>query len=227
MPAARMAVPLSVSRLGLAVLRLALTAALCLIRPAFPAACTHVPTPLEQSVFEETNLVRSDPHSYAKRLEALRKDYQGRKRQLPGGVALITQEGLKAVDEAIAVLRSARPLPKLKWHACLSQSALDHVRDIGPKGLLAHQGSRGESFSSRIERYGSRYEMISENMSFGSPTGRDVVMDLLVDDGVRDRGHRRNLLDPEAALTGVACGPHATYRTVCVIEYARGERRKS
>ena len=45
-------------------------------------------------------------------------------------------------------------------------------------------------------------------------------MQLLVDDDVRDRGHREAMLRPNYQLTGSACAPHAVFRIVCVITYA-------
>jgi uncharacterized protein YkwD len=45
-------------------------------------------------------------------------------------------------------------------------------------------------------------------------------LQLLVDDGVSDRGHRRNLLDPRWHYVGVACGSHYRYQTMCVLDFA-------
>jgi uncharacterized protein YkwD len=59
----------------------------------------------------------------------------------------------------------------------------------------------------------------SENVDYGQFTsGRDVVVDLIVDDGVPDRGHRRNIFDPSARVAGVACGRHPRYGSMCVID---------
>ena len=42
----------------------------------------------------------------------------------------------------------------------------------------------------------------------------------LIDDGVANRGHRKSLLDPRWRYVGIACGLHARYRTVCVMDFA-------
>ena len=67
----------------------------------------------------------------------------------------------------------------------------------------------------------------SENVDYGPfLTGRDVVVDLLVDDGVPDRGHRRNIFDASAHVVGIACGPHPKLRSMCVIDQANGYRTR-
>jgi uncharacterized protein YkwD len=71
-----------------------------------------------------------------------------------------------------------------------------------------------------VERYGHWDVALSENIAYGPATARDVVAGLIVDDGVADRGHRRNAFDPTVHVAGVACGPHPRYRTMCVIVHA-------
>lgn len=62
--------------------------------------------------------------------------------------------------------------------------------------------------------------MVAENIAFGPTTGEEVIVGLLVDDGVPDRGHRKVLFERELFFTGVACGPHPSYGATCVIDYA-------
>jgi len=167
------------------------------------------------------NLVRQDPAGYAFHLEDMKSAYQGRERRLSTNQFLETQEGVPAVDEAIHVLQTTTPRRRLEWDDCLAQSAQEHVDDTGPAGLIGHDSSRGESSSHRIRRYLPRFRMIGENISYGSDSADEVVRQLLIDDGVPDRGHRKNIFEPHFNRAGVACGPHAKYGVLCVIDFAQ------
>jgi uncharacterized protein YkwD len=141
----------------------------------------------------------------------------------PGSrVGLQTNEGPDAVREAIRALRQQAPLPPLEWADGLALAARDHVRDQGPGGSTGHDGNDGSSMDSRIRRYGAWNGTAAENIDYGSATARDVLISLIVDDGVPSRGHRRNIFNPNVRVMGGACGPHARYRRMCVLDYAGG-----
>lgn len=183
-------------------------------------------TAFERQVLAEINLARTDPSGYARHIERQLRYFDGNLLRLPGEVALRTTEGAKAVREAAAALRAQSPLPGLAASRGLSRAARDHVDDQGPRGRLGHTGSDGSDMTDRIERYGTWDGSVAENISYGSTTARDVVIGLLVDDGVPSRGHRANILSAESRFAGVACGRHTTYGTMCVIDFA-GEYREA
>lgn len=178
---------------------------------------------LERGIIDELNFVRTNPQAYADVLERDLRYYQGTMFRRPGDDGpLQTREGANAVREAIRVLRQTRPMPALHQSEGMMLAARDHVRDQAPRGLMNHRGTDGSQAWDRVSRYGEWKSKISENMTFGPATPHDVVAALLVDDGIGDRGHRKNLLDPDVKVVGIACGAHKSYRVMCDMVHAAG-----
>jgi uncharacterized protein YkwD len=185
------------------------------IRPVTPQEIS-----LQQEVLSELNRLRRNPRAYVPILEKYKQGFKGNRKYISANVILMTQEGVKPVDEAIEFLKKAPAVPALKLSVGISRAARDHVLDLGPDGKVGHFGTDGSSPGERLQRYGKPVGYVAENIGFGDPPGRNMVTILLVDDGVPDRGHRRKMLAGRYTQVGIACGEHKVYRFMCVIDFA-------
>ena len=181
-------------------------------------------------VIEEMNFVRTKPHEYAARLEKVASQFKGTNRHLDGSnVVIKTKEGAKAVLECAKELRNmTTPLPKLSLNMPkgMTEAARDHVDDTGPKSIIGHIGSDNSTPVLRLERYGTWIGKCGENISYGWDDPEMIVMQLMIDDDVPDRGHRRTILDGAFRVCGVAIGGHKKYGKMCVITYAADYTKK-
>ena len=181
---------------------------------------------LENEVLEELNLARTEPKNYADFLVAYSAYYVGREVHEPGKTILLTREGRNAVYEAIKFLKSQKPLQQLTASRGMCKGANDMVRMQETTSQTGHQGRDGSTFAERISRYGSWTGSCAENIDYGNNNARRIVMALIIDDGVSNRGHRKSIFEPAFRKVGVSFGEHKAYNYMCVIEYAVGYTEK-
>lgn len=179
---------------------------------------------MRNQILIEHNRVRVDPKSYIPLVEAQMKLLKDKILFRPGEVPIETNEGPTAYEEAINFLKRQKPIESLTFDERLSKACQDHAEDLGQKGLVSHDSSLGKSVSERIEQHCEWEECCAENLDFGTRNGVDVIISLLVDDGVKDRGHRLNLFKEEIKIIGIACSVHKEYETVTVLNYVGGVR---
>lgn len=175
---------------------------------------------LERDVIAELNLARSKPKVYADFLTSYGDLFRGREVHEAGKTILLTKEGKGAVNEAIRFLRNQKPLSVLTASKGMSKGANDMVRMQEATSQIGHKGIDGSTFAERISRYGTWSGLCSENIDYGNNTARRIVMALIIDDGVSNRGHRKSIFEPGFTRVGVSFGGHKTYGYMCVIEYA-------
>ena len=173
-----------------------------------------------KAVIQEMNRARQNPAAYAEFLEDVRAHFNGRYLVLPSQTRIYPKEGLGAVNDAIRFLHAAKPLPSLTLSFGMCRGAADHcVAQAG--GAIGHGNP-----ASRINRYGTCTGGWGENISYGRNSARDVVLALIIDDGLPARKHRANIFASKFNYAGAAYGPHARYGSVCSIDFAGGYLEK-
>lgn len=175
---------------------------------------------IDKDVIIELNKCRTNPSRYADEalIPFLNKISEDRLFVNSEGLNIKLQEGRSAVQEAITALKSQSPLPMLRPKQYLCLAATDHVNDQGPNSYVGHGGSDGSSPTSRARRHNSQCRGVGENIDYGNNTGTEIIVSLVVDDGVPDRGHRDNIFH-DYKFVGTALGPHKAYRYMCVLDF--------
>ncbi len=181
---------------------------------------------LEFDVVKELNLARSQPETYAKFLLPFLHMFNGNEFREPGETCVVTKEGRSAVSEAIRFLENQDSIPVLFASPGLSRAATDMVRMQEITIQTGHIGTDGSRFCDRISRYGTWDGLCSENIDYGYNIARRIVLALIIDDGVRNRGHRNSIFNPRFRRVGVACGGHKKFNYMCVIELAQSFTEK-
>lgn len=171
---------------------------------------------IEADILEEVNFVRANPDSYVGDLEEYERRFDGRVAFGEGNEPdFTTREGTRPVIEAARELRRVRPMGEMRHSGVLAQAAADHVRSQGASGQMGHV-SNGKRPGDRVKARGGNI-YVGEVIVYGVYSSRNAVRQMVVDDGVPGRGHRKLLLFAPYRYAGVACGAHSVWRNMCVI----------
>jgi uncharacterized protein YkwD len=186
-----------------------------------PAPRLAASTAEERAVVQEIAKIRKFPREYAKYLRSLGTRFEGTLWRLGDHIPIRTNEGRAAVDEAAAFLEQVTPITTpMAFSEGLHCAALSHVLDQGPSGETGHVGVNGSTMRQRILAFGKHERLIGEVINYGRETPRMTVIQLVIDDGVPDRGHRHNLFNPEFQVGGAGIGYHKDYGEMTVVDLA-------
>jgi len=187
--------------------------------PAVQKAPTGL-TVLETELFSEINVLRANPAVYIKYLEQLKTNFSGTSLMFSDGTRMITAEGVGGVQEAINALKNTRPLAPFKLSPGLSKAAALHIADLVKNNSTGHKGSDGSWPPNRVDRYGFWSLEVKENISYRAQTVRDIILNMLIDDGNPKRDHRKNLLSSNLRFAGLSIGESKMYGRLGVIAFA-------
>ena len=146
----------------------------------------------EKDLFYWTNYFRQDPKRFYEKvvLEFLK--------QFPEAKSAYTRSLETDIRKAPATLSLLIP------DKGLLGTTKAHASDLIKRGsVISHNSSNGMSFSQRLQGAG-RYTCGAENIYVGTSKALESLITLLIDNGVPDKGHRMNLLDPKFERMGIS-----------------------
>ncbi len=152
-------------------------------------------------MLELINLARTNPTAAAERVTS---------NLTPDVVSTLKYYGVDA-NQAKREISSATPQPPVAWNAFLGNAAQGHSQDMANTRTQSHEGSDGSTINSRISNAGYLNATSAGENAYAYATNVDEAMQaFLLDWGVADKGHRRNLLQPNVsaddAFTDVGIG---------------------
>ena len=173
---------------------------------------------IKKEVIIETNRIRTNPKAYIPILERYLENFDDNILTRPDKNECIeTQEGPKAYKEAIEFLKNQKPINEIEFDEQASKVAEEYAKILssGEEEKMDDETNIEE----RVEKYLDYDFAISECIDFGGSTGKEVIVNLLVDDGVKLRTHRENLFSNKFQYYGVAVATHPEYDFCTVIDY--------
>lgn len=134
----------------------------------FNSVVAQEPTTREKQMLVEMNKVRQDPSGYIKEIKAFMERQD------------LDYNWKRTANELIRELKRTEPMDPLLFSEELYEAAKKHGKWM----------KRRDRFQHSDYNYG-------ENLVAGYPEVKDAVIDLLIDHGIRNRGHRKNILNPK------------------------------
>lgn len=106
----------------------------------------------------------------------------------------------------IKTLKSLKPLKPLIFDETLYEFAKCYSKEMGNKGSVGHNRKKCKNGN------------FAECCSYGMATGREVLLQLLIDDGISSLGHRKICLSDRYSKIGVSIHAHKVYSTCAVLD---------
>ena len=192
---------------------------------------TTAQTSMDSLIFNEINNLRSDPKSYIplvidyvinqkNRINRIKEgktkvsSTNGTMTKHNGMVNTKTVTGIKlfnrnikAAEELLLILDNIKPLNKLLYSKDMDTITDKHGKYLDSTNVRGHYGPNKETLNDRFNYLNLR--IISENVCsvgsfvYKSQNVKPIIITLLVDAGIDNRGHRKNILDPKVKFISV------------------------
>ena len=136
----------------------------------------------------------------------------------------------KEIFSEINSIRRDNGLDTLMWDDNLGVFAVVHSIEMGENNYVSHNDYSGRPLADRVDSYFSYYVEVTENCAFQEfAVGENIksrsysdIIHSIVNAWMSSQGHRRNILDSNAVLTGV--GTYIISDTVCYSLHTNTQR---
>lgn len=166
---------------------------------AHTAANITVLTPEEKEVIRYINLARLYPAKFA---TLVVQNY------VPPAEFGDYLKGSPYKESLYNTLLSLKPLAPLQFDQNMYELAKCFAIESGKLGIVGHE-----------RKSCSQEGILSECCDYGSYTGKDIALSLLIDHDVPNLGHRVICLSPNVKAVGVKIAPHKDFKYCTVLDF--------
>jgi len=157
----------------------------------------------EMDVIYYCNLVRLDPKKFLNTV-------------VPKYVASRELKSSSYLSSLKRELKKTKKLPAFKLSDNLYGVANVHAVASGKKGTTGHQ-----NYSKRFKKVIDEFGTNGENCDYGNGKAIDIFFSWLIDEGISNLGHRKNILDKEYNHAGVSIADHKKFDVNAVMAFGK------
>lgn len=170
-------------------------------------------------LIDELNQCRKNPKEYSKKINSYIPYFKGKILRIPNITGLMTNEGAEAFIEAEEYLKNLKPVSPFKYSPGLTHVAHDYMKEIQKYEDL--NDAKKINLKNIIDKYGKCIGGFKLSTDFGASNPELIAINLLVDDGDKEREMRNIIFDNNYIDVGVSTGTHSTYNQCTVLFFAR------
>ena len=174
-------------------------------------------------IFEEINLARTSPSTYAAKLERISTTITNRNKIKVGNKEMKLKEGSKVFDEAIQYLLNISPIEPLEIEDGLCESAeeLLSVLIIQEGVNMRDLQSNIYDLEKRLDHFGVYFGEFCELLDYGCLDPEFVVINFILGDGDEFRKDRKIIFNPDLKYFGITSGILPSSKKVTIINFVQ------
>lgn len=176
-----------------------------------------------REILNKINEVRTNPTKLANKITLTMSYINKRDNVLrePNKPLVKLNEGIKAYEEAITLLKNMEPLEEFIWEESLNKISQDHASDIGYKGVITNDSSDGRvKYQDRFRKFAT-FTDLEEILITGESDPTRIVMGLIICDGDATRTNRSLILSKDFNQIGIGFDSHAKSNYITVINLSK------
>lgn len=174
---------------------------------------------MEDKILKYINMIRHRPTDFIRSLKLREIDYKENSYiDEKTNKRYHTKEDYTAVHEAIDFLMNCHPVIPLERNKKLDETAKAHSDFLIKENMVSNVGVGGLNPEERISKVRGKGSL-GEAISLFENRAKQIVINLLIDDGLVERPNRKMLICKDFNEIGISLNKHPSKNFICVLHF--------